>query len=80
MDQIITLQVISASCLRHDPGETLRLASQALERAPVESRLSSLIARCEVLYKLIATTPRHTSSSLNGTWTPLRQLSKRQQI
>jgi ATP/maltotriose-dependent transcriptional regulator MalT len=52
MDHIATLRVISASCLRHDPGETLKLASQVLELEPAENRKSSLIARCEVLYNV----------------------------
>jgi LuxR family maltose regulon positive regulatory protein len=52
MDQITALRVISASCLRHNPGETLKLASRALELPPVENRMSSLIARCEVLYNV----------------------------
>jgi LuxR family maltose regulon positive regulatory protein len=52
MDQIATLQTIRASCLRHDLAETLKLASQALQRPPIEGRMSSLIARCEVLYNV----------------------------
>jgi len=52
MDQIATLQVVSASCLRQDPAKTIELASRALERPPVENRMASFIARCEVLYNL----------------------------
>jgi LuxR family maltose regulon positive regulatory protein len=52
MDQIATLETIRASCLRHDAAETLRLASQTLQHPPIEGRVSSLIARCEVLYNV----------------------------